>query len=299
MDQPNGTNTNVSMKESRTVRWFKWGAFAVFFVALSIGSYALYESLFGGSVISKYSYTEDSFEGSPFCNVLGLNIHGTILTYVPAESYSADMDVEAVLVEDVLGSEDIVAYLEEAQVSNNIKAILVEIDSPGGSPVGAEEIVSALKASKKPTVAIIRQTGTSAAYWIATGADRIYASRNSDVGGIGVSMSYLRNLNSDKQYVELASGEFKDTGDPDKGITSEERKILMRDVDIVHQNFVEAVAINRNIDIDKVRQFADGSSMLGLQAKEAMLIDDIGSWQEAKEYLKERIGEDVEVCWKS
>lgn len=295
MDSLNDTNINVSAKESITVRWFKWAVYGVLFVALSIGSYALYEALFGGGVITKFNYQMEGTDAS--CNVLGLNIHGTILTYVPAESFSIDQQQQETLVEDVLGSEDIVASIERAQRASNIKAILLEIDSLGGSPVAAEEIAMALKASKKPTVAVIRQSGTSAAYWVATGADKIYASRNSDVGGIGVSMSYLRNLNSDKQYVELASGKFKDTGDPDKVITPEERAILMRDIDIVHQNFIEAVASNRNMTIEKVKELADGSSMLGLKARDVGLIDDIGSWQEAREYLKGRIDEEAEICW--
>ncbi len=71
----------------------------------------------------------------------------------------------------------------------------------------------------------------------------------------------------------------------------------MRDINIMHQNFIKAVSDNRKIDIEKVASLADGSTMLGEAALRNGLIDQIGSMPEVKEHLKEKIGEEVTFCW--
>lgn len=231
------------------------------------------------------------------CNIQGIELHGDIVTYISP----ADLDEEGNIIVDQTASENISYAIEQAEKDDKIKAILLEIDSYGGSPVAAEEIANALKQAKKPTVALIREGGVSGAYLSATGADIIFASKNSDVGGIGVTMSYLdsskKNQEQGLTYNRLSSGKFKDTGDPDKELSAEEIKLLMRDVNIVYQNFVKAVAENRGLDIEKVRKLADGSTMMGEMALRNGLIDQIGGVFEVKEYLKEKIGEDAEVCW--
>ncbi len=231
------------------------------------------------------------------CNVSGINFHGDLYTYIPASDYGADGN----LMYDEVGAENLTYYIEEAEKNNNIKAIILEIDSRGGSPVAGEEIANVLRRVQKPTVALIRESGTSAAYYAATGADRIFASVNSDVGSIGVTMSYLDNsLQNQKEgltYNQLSVGKYKDAGDPDRKLTTEEIAIFMRDLDIIHQNFIKAVAENRNLDINKVKALADGSSMLGEAALKNGLIDEIGDINSVKEYLKEKIGADIEICW--
>ncbi|MFA7170209.1 MAG: S49 family peptidase, partial [Candidatus Paceibacterota bacterium] len=128
-----------------------------------------------------YLEEESYFENGP-CNVSDLKLQGEIWTYtIEGES-------------DVSSSEDVVLAIEQAEQDESIKAILLTIDSYGGDVVAGEEIANALKRTQKPTVAVIRGAGASAAYWAATGADRIFASASSDVGGIGVTMSYLDNV---------------------------------------------------------------------------------------------------------
>ena len=231
------------------------------------------------------------------CNVSGITLHGDLYTYISP----ADFDAEGTLLYDESASEDIVYQIEQAEKDEQIKAIILEIDSYGGGPTAGEEVANALKNAEKPTVALIREGGVSAAYWAASGADIIFASQNSDVGSIGVTMSYLDNTAQNQKeglaYNQLSSGKFKDTGDPNKTLSVEEKALLMRDVNIIHQNFMEAVAENRNLDINKVKAMADGSSMLGEMALQNGLIDKIGGESEVKEYLKEKIGDEVEICW--
>ena len=178
---------------------------------------------------------------------------------------------------------------------------MLEIDSGGGSPVAGEEIAHELLNVKKPTVALIRAMGSSAAYWAATGADIIFASKNSDIGSIGVTYSYLDNVEKNKKegltYIELFAGQYKETGNPDKALTTGEKDLIVRDLKIMHNNFIKAVSENRNISFEKVSVLADGSSMLGEQAKKSGLIDRIGDRIDVEAYLDEKIGEKAEICW--
>lgn len=233
-------------------------------------------------------------EGS---NVAVINIHGAIFTYLIEPSCPEESDST---LSDSVSSEEIVAFIDEIEKDNNIKAVIVEIDSYGGSPVASEEIMSALKGMTKPTIAVIREGGISGAYLIATGADKIYASEMSDVGGIGITMSYLDYSQQNKEegiiYQQLSSGKFKDTGDPDKELTSEEKELFMRDIEILHEAFVKRVAENRKLDIEKVEKLADGSIMLGKAAKENGLIDEIGDIYSAEAWIRKELKIEPAIC---
>ena len=106
-------------------------------------------------------------------------------------------------------------------------------------------------------------------------------------------MSYLdyskQNEKEGITYQQLSSGKFKDAGDLDKELTDEEKELLMRDINKVHRMFVEVVAESRDLDYDYVAKLADGSTMLGIDAKEAGLIDDIGDLEDVKEYLRNKL----------
>ena len=240
--------------------------------------------------------TDDIWYDNESCNVSNIKLQGHLITYISNEG----KDEFGNLLWDETSSEDIIKAIEQAEENDNIRAIILEIDSLGGGPVAAEEVANALRRAKKPTATLIREYGLSAAYYAATGADIIFASQNSDVGSIGITMSYLdyakENEKDGLTYNQLSSGKFKDIGDYDKPLTPEEKELLMRDVNILHENFIKAVADNRNIDIEKVRHLADGSSMLGQMALENNLIDKIGGRYEVEEYLREKLGGEIEIC---
>lgn len=265
---------------------------AVAIVVLAITSYAIYDGLIKTPVVATSEYSDEDYD----CSVVGINLHGTLWTYIPPES-EEDIFTD----NDIVASEEINYLIKQANEDDDIKAILIEVDSQGGLPVAGEEVANALKNSEKPTVAVIRQSGLSAAYWAVTGVDHIFASRNSDVGSIGVTSSYLQNVGKNQKdgndYVQLSSGKYKDAGDPDRPLTEEERQLFLRDIKIVHENFIEDVANNRGIPLADVQKIADGSSVLGDRAKELRLIDDIGDIREAEKYLEGIIGEKPEVCW--
>lgn len=262
-----------------------------------------------GSLVADYvgvprseSNTEEVglFDTSSSCNVMGIEIRGCIVTYMPDEKEGAAQNTSD-MCDTYTSSEEVVSMIETAAADDDIKAVLLEIDSFGGSPVASEEVATALKAMNKPSVAWVRGSGDSGAYWIASAAGTIVASENSDVGGIGVTQSYVdyaeQNKNEGLRYNQLISGKYKDMGSPDRSLTAEERALLQRDLDIMHDNFIRTVAENRKLSIDMVRALADGSTMLGKMAKEKGLVDVLGTKDVVWRTLGAKIGDEPDVCW--
>ncbi len=241
----------------------------------------------GGGSTEDYGYAG--------CDVAGITLHGDLYTY------TLPSDPETGGTPDQASAEDITYQIQMAELEPDIKGILLEIDSYGGSPVAAEEVAIALKNATKPVVAQIREAGLSAAYWAATGADVIFASALSDVGSISVTQSYIdeSKLNEKEGYTynNLSTGKYKDMLNPEKPLTIEEQALLMRDLQAIHEAFVKVVAENRGLDINKVRALADGSSMLGSMALENGLIDRIGGYKEVENYFAEQIGREPIVCF--
>jgi signal peptide peptidase SppA len=240
---------------------------------------------------------DNSSGNSGACNVSGIELHGDLVTYIPPNI----VDKDGNLMEDMVASQNIIDAIRKAEEDNSVKAIFLEIDSYGGEPVASEEVSNALKYAKKPTVALIRGAGASGAYLAATGANRIFASKFSDIGGIGVISSYEDYVRKNQQdgvsYITLNAGKFKDLGNPNKTMSAEEKNLIMRDINIVYNNFIKQVAENRKLDIKKVTKLADGSTMLGETALKNGLIDQIGNQYNVEQYLKSKIGADAIICW--
>lgn len=241
----------------------------------------------------EYSYSNESIYSDSSCNVAGVILHGDLYTY-----YDSDSKLE----DDAASAEDIVYFLELAEDAPNIDVILLEIDSYGGSPVAAKEVTDTLEQYvTKPVVAQIREGGASAAYWVASASDHVFAAPHSVVGSIGVTMSYvdsgLLNEKEGYTYNQISSGRFKDAGSYEKLLTEEERAMFQRDVDTIHRDFVMAVAQNRNMSVDDVEALADGSAMLGSAAKTRGLVDSIGSAYDTRDFIGAAYGIDPVVCW--
>ena len=230
------------------------------------------------------------------CTVTGINLHGTLLTYLPLHA-----DNDPSFNYDSVSSENIISSIRTANADPKIKAVVIEVDSGGGLPVAGEEITSAIQNSNKPVVAFIRSTGASAAYWAISSASKIFASKSSDIGGIGVTSSYLsgtdKNAKDGYVFEQISAGKFKDTGNPDKPLTTDEKNLLMKGVNVVYNNFIEAVSQNRNIPIDKVKSFSTGATFLGEEAKSLGLIDQVGSIYDVENYLETKMGERPYICW--
>jgi protease-4 len=198
-------------------------------------------------------------------------------------------------------SDDVIQTISDVSKNKKIQAIIFEIDSPGGSAVASKEIGDAIKSlkGKLMTVAVIRETGASGAYWVASSCDYIIASPMSVTGSIGVVASYLQYSGLLERYnvtyERLVAGKYKDIGSPYKNLTNEERAILQGLVNDIYDSFVNEISTNRNISVDKVKEIANGLIYSGSQAKEAGLIDALGNKADAIKYIEAKKGIKVET----
>lgn len=232
-------------------------------------------------------YETEQTIGDGTCNVAFLPLEGTILPFYGL--------VDAPL---VITPEFVDSFMNDAEEEEGIDAILVEINSPGGTPVASERIAERLHNSSVPVVVLIGDIAASGGYMVAAAADHIVASPMSDVGSIGVNMSYVEESKKHEEdgvtYVQLTSAEFKDAGSPDRAITDAERELFQKDLDILHKEFVNLVAEYRGLEVSTVERLANGASMPGVRALEEKLVDTLGGWPEARGVLSALIGKSVE-----
>lgn len=231
-------------------------------------------------------YDVKSTVGDGTCNVAVLPIEGTILPYLGIS------DEPLIVTPSMINS-----FMDSVEKEDSIEAVLVEINSPGGTPVAAQRIAERLHSSTLPVVGLIGDMGASGGYMIAAATNYLIASPMSDVGSIGVTMSYVENSKQNEDsgltYVQLTTGKFKDSGTPERAITDEEREMFQKDLDLVHNEFVNMVATYRNKPVEDIKKLADGSSMVGVRALENGLVDKLGGRAEAKEALAKILGKDV------
>lgn len=226
------------------------------------------------------------------CNIAVYPIEGVIL---PFQSFS-----EYELISTPAALRD---FIKTAEADPSIEGILFEINSPGGTPVAAEQMSQYIVGSDLPTVSLIGDIGASGGYLVAAAADTVIASPMSDVGSIGVTMSYveesLKNEEEGLTFVPLASGKFKDAGNPNKPLTDEERALFEADLALVHDEFVKQIATLRGMEVAAVEALADGASMPGIRALEVGLIDTLGGREAARTEFSATLGldsTDIEFC---
>ncbi len=196
-------------------------------------------------------------------------------------------------------SETIVDWIKEADKDQGTRAILLEIDSPGGSPVATDEVAQAVKEAKKTVVAVIRERGASGAFWIATAADHVIANRMSLTGSIGVVGSRLEFAGLLKDYNityrRLVAGQYKDAGSRWKEMTPEEQELFQKLLDQVHAEFIQGVAANRDLPVERVQELANGFVLTGAEAKELGLIDALGNKDDAVKYIEQKLNMTVDL----
>tara|TARA_Y100000310_G_scaffold344346_2_gene456609 strand:+ start:11920 stop:12819 length:900 start_codon:yes stop_codon:yes gene_type:complete len=216
---------------------------------------------------------------------------GDKIAIVPIKGTILGSDSTSFLTTNAVLSQDIVTLLKEAEKNNNVKGIVLAINSPGGTVLASKEIVEAIKGTEKPTVAWIREIGTSGAYWAASASDAIVADELSLTGSIGVISTLLEFSDLFEEYgvtyEGLKTGKYKDIGSPYKKMTEEERVLLLKKLDLIHDYFVEDVSKNRNLPLREVEDFSNGIYYLGIEAKELGLVDYLGGKELAINITKE------------
>jgi protease IV len=198
----------------------------------------------------------------------------------------------------ILDPQPTVRDLKKFGDDSSIKAIIVHLNTPGGSAAASEEIYKEVRRirdeKKKRIVADIAIVGASGGYYVASGTNKIFANDASVVGSIGAIMDWY-NYGDLVRWAKLKeevikSGEFKDTGDPARDLTPAERAYLQGMVMNMKDQFVAAIASGRGLKVEDITPLADGRVWTGQQALPLKLIDQIGDFEAAVKDTASAVG---------
>ncbi|CAH0346868.1 signal peptide peptidase SppA [Bacillus sp. CECT 9360] len=192
------------------------------------------------------------------------------------------------------------AFMEKLQMAKedeDIKGIVLQVNTPGGGVVESAEIYDKIneikKDTKKPVYVSMGSMAASGGYYISAPADKIYASPETLTGSLGVIMQgYNYEKLAEKygvEFVTIKSGPYKDIMSPNREMTEEERKILQSMIDNSYDQFVKIIADGRGMPEAEVRKLADGRIYDGRQAKEANLVDDFGHLADVTDAMKKEL----------
>ena len=204
----------------------------------------------------------------------------------------ARLDINGLIVADT----DRDQSLSELADDSSVRALIVRIDSPGGTVVGGESLYSRLRqlAEKKPIVAVMGEVATSAAYMTAIGSDYIVARDGTLTGSIGVILQtadltgLLQKVGIKPETVK--SSPLKAQPNPLEPFTPEAREATRKVVGDIYEMFVSMVQERRRLSREQVDKLADGSVFTGRQAKANGLVDVLGGEREARAWLEEKHG---------
>lgn len=206
----------------------------------------------------------------------------------------AVVDLEGV----IITPQETVRDLKKFADDDSVKAIILHVNSPGGGVAASEEIYREVRRirdeKKKHIAAAIETVGASGAYYVSSGANKIYADAGSVVGSIGVIMEWYNYGDLIKwakmKDVVIKTGEFKDTGNPTRDLTPAEQQYLQGMAQNMLGQFISSVAKGRSLKEEDVKAIADGKVWTGEQAKNLKLIDEIGDFEEAVKQTAKAVG---------
>jgi len=182
-------------------------------------------------------------------------------------------------------SDDIIPLIRQAADDADVRAILLRVNSPGGSVVASDEIYHELKRCGKPIVVLMGEMAASGGYYLSMAAEHIVANPNTLTGSIGV----ISEFPEASQLMEklgvtvsvIKSGEVKDMGSLYRPMTEEEKRDWLKKINEIYESFVQIVAEGRNLPAEQVRELADGSVYTGREALELGLVDSLGYEEDA------------------
>ncbi len=182
----------------------------------------------------------------------------------------------------------VVRLIERYGEDPGIRALVVQVNSPGGGVAASQEIYHALlrfRERGKVVLTSMEGVGASGGYYVALASDKIYANAGTITGSIGVILQ-VGNIEGllkkvGLKVVVVKSGVHKDVGSPLRPMTAKDRAILQQVIDDAYEQFVRAVSVGRKMSVEKVRKIADGRIFTGERAKKLGLIDEIGTLEDS------------------
>ena len=190
----------------------------------------------------------------------------------------------------------VIDNIQRAQNDPSIKAVVLAVDSPGGSVGAAQEIYTAVEKLRKhkPVVVSMGNVAASGGYYVSLPANVIYANPGTITGSIGV---IIQHVNVSKVLEKLGvkvenikSGKNKDILFPNNKLTPEQKKLIMETIQDVYDQFLEDVVKYRPINMETLKKYADGRILTGRQAKKIKLVDKLGNIQDAVNEAKALAG---------
>jgi len=191
--------------------------------------------------------------------------------------------------DQTIGSDRISSALRDARLDKNVKAVVLRVNSPGGSALASDVIwreMVLLKKAKKPVVVSMGALAASGGYYISIAADSIFAEPTTITGSIGV-FGLLPNISpfmKDKlglTFDRVTTGKYADIGTATRSMRADEEAIIQRMVNRIYEDFTNKVAGARNLPIDSVQNMAQGRVYTGAQAKSLGLVDQLGNLNDA------------------
>jgi len=211
-------------------------------------------------------------------------------------SFSNDK-IAVISIQGVLtSSTETIRQFKQYEENEDVKALVLRIDSPGGTVVAAQEIYAEILKLRenKVVLASMGNVAASGGYYVASATEEIVANPGTITGSIGVISEYP-NIEQLMKKVGLRSevlksGRFKDLGNPMREMTEEEKQLLQDLIDNIHRQFIRDVALGRGRTIEEIELLADGRVFTGEQAKENGLVDRLGNFQDALDRAAELAG---------
>jgi protease-4 len=200
----------------------------------------------------------------------------------------AEGEIEGAESKDGIGSDEICAAIKKAREDDKIKAIVLRINSPGGSALASDIMWRevALCKGKKPVIASMGDVAASGGYYLAMGADTIVARPNTITGSIGVFgiLFNVKGLLNNKLGVNadgVKTGVFSDLGEPSLPMTAGEKMIIQQGVNAIYDTFTTKAALGRRMPVETLKRYASGRVWSGTDAKQRGLVDVLGGLQTA------------------
>ncbi len=225
--------------------------------------------------------------GSTKPRIAVLRLEGTIVS---------GSDPFSLFAESTISSDKIVPVIHKLSKDDNVKAIVLRVDSPGGSALASDLIWRALEASGKPIIASMSDTAASGGYYISMGADKIFAEPGTITGSIGVvgGKIALDGLMKKVGVTTTIISRGKNSGvlSITEGFTDSEREAMQNMLNETYEQFTQKAAAGRKMEVAKLEELARGRVYTGRQAKEIGLIDELGTLADAIAEARKMVGDE-------
>ena len=226
--------------------------------------------------VSEEMFAEEIIEeGDMLSKIAVLSINGVIQDTGDAESFFES---------PLYNHQAFMEQLDYVKESDDVKAIILQVNSPGGGVVESAQIHDKIKEiqkeTKKPVYVSMGSMAASGGYYVSAPADKIFASPETLTGSLGVIMQGVNYAGLAEKYgvefTTIKSGPYKDIMSPSRPMTEDERKILQSMIDNSYEGFVKVISEGRGMSVERVKEIADGRIYDGRQAKQLKLIDGFG-----------------------